>query len=113
MFFWFTHSVLRHFVDMLHQFSCDCIVGRKHQALPEDGLVRRGHDDPLHRTVALAVLNRRYDLLHEGEREGVGRRPVEAEDGDAAGGVLLGRDEGRRVPALRGAVQVPGAATQN
>ena len=77
-------------------------------SLPEYGLVRRGHDDSLDCTVGLAVLDRGDDLLHEREAEGVGGRTVEADNGDAAGGVLLGRDHGRRHPQLA----VPGAVTQ-
>ena len=83
------------------------------KSLPEDGLVRRGHDDPLYRTVGLAVLDRRDDLLHEGQVEGVGGRAVEADDGDAAGGVLLGRDEGGGGHAQSTPdVAVPDIATQ-
>ena len=72
--------------------------------------MRRGHDDPLHRAVGLAVLDRRDDLLHEGQVEGVGGRTVEADNGDAAGGVLLGRDEGRHAQSGGTNVATPGAA---
>ena len=62
--------------------------------------MRRGHDDPLHRAVGLAVLDRRDDLLHEGQVEGVGGRAVEADDGDSAGGVLLARLPDGKISSL-------------